>query len=129
MGGGPATPWVVGKPGQSMAFSSSLEPSRRPSGMPTAHAPSPAAFSQELSAGPDPPIQTGLPAPDDPPPLPEVELSGIPALGQPTEGPPTHINGDHGRLPHRMGGGGGHAWAAMLMGTGPATGYSPISMC
>ena len=49
-----------------------------------------AAFSQELSTGPGPPIQTGPPAPDDPPPLPEVEPSGIPALGQPSEGPPTH---------------------------------------
>ena len=127
-GGGPATPWSSASPGQSMAsvHGLSLEPSRRPSGLPTAHAPSPAAFSQELSAGPGPPIQTGPPAPDDPPPLPEVEPSGIPALGQPTEGPPTHHNGDHGRLPHRMGGGGGSLHGPQcLWGLVPLQGTPP----
>ena len=88
----------------------------------------PAAFSQELLTGPGPPIQTGPPAPDDPPPLPEVEPSGIPALWQPIEGPPTHHNGDLGHLPHGMGGGGGGSLLMlMLMGTGPATGSSPFS--
>ena len=47
-------------------------------------------FLRNYQPGPGPPIQTGPPAPDDPPPFPEVEPSGIPALGQPTEGPPTH---------------------------------------
>ena len=53
-GGGPTTPWPTASPGQDMASVPrlSLEPSRRPSGLPTAHAPSPTAFSQELSTGP-----------------------------------------------------------------------------
>ena len=93
----------------------------------------PAAFSQELSTGPGPPIQTGPPAPDDPPPLPEVEPSGIPALGQPIEGPPTHHDGDLGHLPHGMGGGGGGSLLMlmlMLMGTGlvPLQGTPPYQV-
>ena len=80
-----------------------LESSRRPAGLLTTHAPFSAAFPQELPAGPGPPIQAGPLAPDDSPPFSEVESPRIPALGQPTEGPPAHHNGDHGRLPHGMG--------------------------
>ena len=57
----------------------------------------PAAFSRDLSIGPGP-YPDGSPCP---------RRSGIPALGQPIEGPPTHHNGDLGHLPHGLGGGGG----------------------
>ena len=127
-GGGPATPWPTASPGQDMASvpGFSLEPSRRPSGLPTAHAPAPAAFSQELPTGPGPPIQTGPPAPT----IrllfrrwsrPEFLRTGNPLrVPQPTITVTTDAS-------HT--GWGVTAGAALLMGTGPATGYSPISMC
>ena len=89
----------------------------------------PAAFSQELSTGPGPPIQMGPPAPDDPPPLPEVEPSRIPALGQPIEGPPTHHNGDLGHLPHGMGGGGGVTAYAYAYGDWSRYRVLPLIRC
>ena len=104
-GGGPAAPWSPAGTGQDMAPVPGLplESSRRPAGLPTTHAAFSAAFPQELPAGPGPPIQAGPLAPDDSPPFSEVESPRIPALGQPTEGPPAYHNGDHGRLPHGMG--------------------------
>ena len=100
-----SAPWSPAGTGQDMAPVPGLplESSRRPAGLPTTHAAFSAAFPQELPAGPGPPIQAGPLAPDDSPPFSEVESPRIPALGQPTEGPPAHHNGDHGRLPHGMG--------------------------
>ena len=73
---GPATPWPTASPGQDMASvpGFSIETSRRPSGLPTAHGARSSCFSQELPTGAGTPLlQTGPPCPDDPPPLPEVE--------------------------------------------------------
>ena len=53
---GPATPWPTASPGQDMASvpGFSLETSRRPSGLPTAHAPAPAVFLRNYQPGRDP---------------------------------------------------------------------------
>ena len=124
---GPATPWPTASPGQDMASvpGFSLETSRRPSGLPTAHAPAPAVFLRNYQPGRDP-LSRRVPLPRR-----SASSSGGGAVRNSRArathwGSPAHHNSDHGRLPHGMG---VTAGAALLMGTGPAPGYSPISMC
>ena len=86
---GPATPWPTASPGQDMAsvpggFLSRLVDVRpdcrllmRPLQL----------FFSGITNRAGTPYPDGSPCPDDPPPLPEVEPSGIPAHGQPIEGP------------------------------------------
>ena len=125
---GPATPWPTASPGQDMASvpGFSLETSRRPSGLPTAHCAPLQLFFSGITNRAGTLYPDGSPCPDDPPPLPEVEPSGIPAHGQPIEGPqPTiTVTTDASHT-----GWGVTAGAALLMGTGPRSRVLPPYQC
>ena len=123
-GGGPATPWSSASPGQSMGYLSSLVdvlPDCR-----LLMRPLQLHFLRNYQPGRDP-LSRRVPLPPTIRLLfrrwsrPEFLRSGNPLrVPQPT----ITVTTDASHI-----GWGVTAWAAVLMGTGRATGYSPISMC